>query len=103
MGPQASGGPLGMLPILVIWVAIFYLLVFRPQAKTRKEHEQMLKNLKKHDEVATTGGIIGTVVDVRPDVVTLRVGDTIRLPFERTAVTRLIKSAAKEEKGAERA
>jgi preprotein translocase subunit YajC len=87
-----------MLPILVLWFGIFYLLVFRPQSKAKKAHEQMLKQLKKHDEVVAAGGIIGTVMDVRPDVVTLRVADTIRLSVERSSVSRVIKSAKDEAK-----
>ena len=71
---------------------IFYLIVFRPQSKTRKEHEAMLKNLKKHDTVVTVGGLIGTVVNVKPDVITLRIDENVRVDVERSAVAKLMKT-----------
>jgi len=57
----------------------------------RKEHQQMLKNLKKNDAVVTTGGIFGTVVNVKPDAVTLRVDDNVRIDVEPSAIARLVK------------
>ena len=79
MPPQAAPSPLGMMfPVLMMFL-IFYVLVFRPQTKARKEHEQMVKHLKKHDEVVTTGGMFGTVVNVKPDAVTLRVDENVRI------------------------
>ncbi|MBI4343492.1 MAG: preprotein translocase subunit YajC [Candidatus Omnitrophica bacterium] len=71
---------------------IFYLIVFRPQSKARKEHEAMLKALKKNDEVVTTGGIFGTVLNVKPESVTLRVDDNVRLEVERAAIARVAKA-----------
>lgn len=87
-------GPLAMLfPFLVMFV-IFYLLVFRPQAKARKAHALMLKNLKKNDVVVTSGGIFGTVVNVKPDAITLRVDEACRVEVERSAIVRLVKQRA---------
>ena len=89
-GSQAPG-PLAMLFPFVMMIAIFYILVFRPQAKIRKEHETMLKNLKKNDEVVTSGGILGTVVNVKSETVTLRIDDNVRVEVERAAIVRLVK------------
>ena len=80
-----------MFPFLMMFV-IFYFLVFRPQAKTRKAHEQMLTNLKKDDEVVTSGGIFGTVVNVKSDVVTLRIDEKVRVDVEKSAISRLVRS-----------
>jgi preprotein translocase subunit YajC len=87
--PAASPGPLAMLFPFVIMFGIFYLIVFRPQAKTQKQHADMLKNLKKNDEVVTSGGLIGTVVNIKPDTITLRVDDNVRVEVERSAITRV--------------
>lgn len=85
----AAPGPLAMfMPVAVMFI-IFYALVFRPQAKARKDHEAMLQNLKKNDEVVTSGGIIGTVVNVKPDAVTIRVDENVRFDVERSAIARL--------------
>jgi preprotein translocase subunit YajC len=97
-------GPMGTLvalfPVLVMFL-IFYVLVFRPQAKARKTHEQMVKNLKKHDEVVTAGGMFGTVVNVRPGAITLRVDENVRVEVEPSAITRLVKSRSSESEPAE--
>ena len=94
--PAASPGPMAMLFPFVIMFGIFYLIVFRPQAKTQKQHADMLKNLKKNDEVVTSGGLIGTVLNVKPDAVTLRIADNVRVEVERSAVTRVLKAKASE-------
>lgn len=90
MPPAAN--PLSMLMPFVIMFGIFYLLVFQPQNKAKKEHETMLKNLKKHDEVVTIGGLFGTVLNVKADTVTLRIDENVRVECEKSAVTRLVKS-----------
>ena len=91
---QAAAPPssLTMLFPIAFMFLIFYLLVFRPQSKARKEHEQMLKNLKKNDEVMTSGGLFGTIVNVKPDAVTLRIAENVRVDVEPSAITRLVKS-----------
>ena len=90
----ATAGPLAMLLPFGMMFLIFYLLVFRPQSKARKEHDQMVKNLKKHDEVVTSGGLFGTVVNVRPDSLTLKIDENVRVEVEPSAVTRLVKKTA---------
>ena len=93
--PQAGApNPLSMLFPFVMMFAIFYLLVFRPQSQERKKQAEMLKQLKKHDEVATLGGLLGTVVNVKPDTVTLRVDENVRVEVERSAIARVVKSQA---------
>ena len=87
----AQPGPLAMFFPIAMMFLIFYVLVFRPQAKARKVHEQMLKNLKKNDEVVTSGGMFGTVVNVKPDAITLRVDENVRIDVESSAIARLVK------------
>ena len=87
----AQPGPLAMLFPIAMMFLIFYMLVFRPQAKARKDHEQMVKTLKKNDEVVTSGGMFGTVVNVKADAVTLRVDDNVRIDIEPSAIARLVK------------
>ena len=75
-------------PLLLIW----YLLLIRPESRRRKTHEEMLKNLKKNDEVVTVGGIFGTVVNVKPEAITVRIDDNVRIDVERSAIARLAKA-----------
>ena len=91
---SAAAGPLAMLLPFGMMFLIFYVIVFRPQSKTRKEHEQMLKNLKKHDQVVTVGGVFGTIVNVKPEAITLRVDENVRVEVEPSAITRLVKKAS---------
>ena len=80
------------LPLILMFV-IFYVLLIRPQQKKQKEHEVMLKNLKKGDKVVTSGGIIGNVIGVSDDKIVRKVGeDEVKLEFERASVSGLIKS-----------
>lgn len=90
-GSAAGPGPLAMLVPFVVMFAIFYFLVFQPQSKARKELERMVKNLKKHDEVVTSGGLFGTVVNVKPESITLRIDEHVRVEVEPSAITRLVK------------
>ena len=83
--------PLAMLLPFAMMFGIFYLLVFRPQSKARKEHEAMVKGLKKHDEVVTSGGLFGTVLNVKPESITLRIDENVRVEVEPSAITRLVK------------
>ena len=58
-----------MFPLLII--GIFYMLVFRPQQKKMKQHQNMVSNLAKGDEVVTAGGLIGKVTKIKADLESL--------------------------------
>ena len=94
---QASPNAFSMLVPFVGMFAIFYFLVFRPQSQAQKTHKEMLKNLKKHDEVVTTGGIFGTIMNVKEDSLTLRVDENVRIEVEKQAIARLVKARGGEE------
>ncbi len=63
------------LPLVLIFV-IMYLLLFRGPRKKQQKHKQMVQSLQKNDRVRTIGGIFGTVIDVRDDVITLKVDES---------------------------
>lgn len=71
---------------LVGFVVIFYLMIWRPQAKRAKEHKNLLGSLQKGDEVVTTGGIAGKVSKVSDDFVVLEVSDTVELKIQKGAI-----------------
>ena len=79
--------------------AIFYFLLLRPQAKQRQRHDQMLRELKKGDEIVTTGGIIGRIVHVEENRLTVRTAENTRLTIDRGRVATVLdqKGEAKEE------
>ena len=80
-----EGGSGGMI-VLLQFVAIgfiFYFLLIRPQRKEQKRHRQMIEELKKGDEVVTSGGIIGTVVHSQDDRLTIKTSENNRLVVQR--------------------
>jgi len=74
-----------MIPLLMIFV-IFYFLLIRPQQKKQQEHEQLLKKLEKNDEIVTTGGIHGTVVNVKDTTVIVRIDDNVKVELQKNCV-----------------
>jgi len=89
---QADGGsPLSFLLIQLLLIGlIFYWLLIRPQRKERQRHDAMIAALKKGDQIATMGGIIGTVVHVEPDRVTVKTAENTRVVIERAKVSRMM-------------
>ena len=73
--------------LLVGFVAIFYFLLWRPQAKRRKEHQALMTSLAKGDEVVTAGGILGQVTNVEDDFVMVRVARNLELRVQKSAVS----------------
>ena len=89
---QPSSNPIiGFLPLLVI-VGIFYVLVFMPMQRQKKQQQQMLKDLQNGSVVLTTGGLVGTIVSINnDDTLILRVKpDNIKLQVARSAVSGLV-------------
>ena len=93
-GGSATGGLVGLLPFILIFV-IFYFLLIRPQQRKQRlaqqERDAMLKSLKSGDKVVTTGGIYGTIVAVRDkdDTVQLRIAQSVSVEAERSAIAKL--------------
>lgn len=72
---------------LVAVIAIFYFLFILPQRKEQKRHRDLLADLKPGDEVVTTGGLIGDVIQIRDAQVTLKSGDA-RVLVEKVKIIR---------------
>ena len=62
--------------MILIMIAVFYFLLIRPQQKRAKQHKAMLEALKKGDQVLTTGGLVGRVVDIDGDILSIDLGST---------------------------
>jgi preprotein translocase subunit YajC len=91
-GPGAGGlGSLVSFAPLILVFIIFYILLIRPQQKKAKTHQQMLGQLKKNDEVMTSGGIYGKVVALADTVVTLEVAPNVRIRVHRPQISDIIK------------
>ena len=83
------------IPLILIFV-IFYFFLIRPQQKRVREHKDMVKNLKRGDEVITSGGIIGKVDRVfEDDRIELIIADNVKVQLIRNTIQGHLK---KEEK-----
>jgi len=78
-GKTPSKGPLGnygTLMFLVLMFVLFYFMLFRGPRKQKQQHQKMVQSLNKNDRVRTIGGIIGTVVDIKGDEITLKIDES---------------------------
>ena len=87
---EAGGAPAdaGLINLLFLggFVLIFYFLLWRPQSKRRKEHQELMSGLEKGDEVVTAGGIVGQVNKVEDDFVKIQVADNMELRVQKSAI-----------------
>ena len=91
---QGQSSPLmSLLPIALIFV-IFYFLLIRPQKKQQQDHAKMIEGLVKNDDVVTSGGIFGTIVNIQDDIVTLRIDDNTRIKIQKGSISKLKKQKA---------
>ena len=92
-----SNSPLSFLPIILIF-GIFYFLLFMPMQRQKKAQAQMLADLQAGAEVLTTGGIVGTIVNMSGDTLILRVKpDNIKLQVSRASIASLVKQESSVE------
>ena len=90
-----------MLPFLIQFVAIiaiFWFLLIRPQRKMAQKHQELLSSLKKGDEVMTEGGLIGNVIHIAEDRVTLKTAENTRVVVLRAKIARVFTEQALEVK-----
>lgn len=80
---DASGGLLGLLPIILMFGVLWFLMI-RPQMKKTKEHQKMVGELAKGDEVVTQGGIVGRISKISENYVTVEVAESKNGPVELT-------------------
>lgn len=76
-----TGGLMGILPLVLMFVVLWFLMI-RPQMKKAKEHQKMVGELQKGDEVVTQGGMAGRVTKVGENFLTLAVADLKEGPVE---------------------
>ena len=84
--------------------AIFYFILIRPQAAQRKKHDELVRNLRKGDEIVTAGGLVGEVIFIKErggddkssgleDRITIKSGET-RVIIERGKIARINRPAS---------
>jgi preprotein translocase subunit YajC len=86
---QGGGGMTIFFVQMLAIVAIFYFLIIRPKVQQEKRHKERLSQIKKGDEVLTVGGIIGKVVHMKEDQLTLESGGS-RLVIHRDRIADIL-------------
>lgn len=98
-GAEAGGGNFFfqfVTPFLLMFVVLYFLMI-RPQQKRQQEIQQMINSLQKGDKVITSGGIYGTVVGVKDDIVVLRIAENVKVEFQKSAVIAVKEKASSSE------
>ena len=85
MQPQAANPVMSFVPLIIIFV-IFYFMLIRPQKQKEKEHQKMLGGLSKNDDVVTTGGMHGTIINVKEKSVVLRIDENVKIEVEKNCI-----------------
>jgi preprotein translocase subunit YajC len=91
-GAPAQGSPLGMLVPMVLIFIVMYFLMIRPQSQRAKQQKKMLETLKSGDKVVTAAGIVGVIITVKDNSVSLRSADS-KFEVTKSSITEIIESA----------
>lgn len=88
--PREGGNATLIFVIQMVAIfAIFYFLLIRPQKKAQQRHQEMVAGLKKGDNVMTDGGIVGQVIHLKEDRVTVKTASDTRIEVARGKIARV--------------
>lgn len=90
-----------LVPMAVIFL-IFYFMLVRPQMRREKERKQMLSSVKTGDRVLFSGGILGTVTNVKEHTLMIKVADNVKIEVASGAVAKVLEKGEKAEAVPER-
>lgn len=87
--PQAGAGTMNII-MLVLLFGVMWFFMFRPQQKKMKEHQLLITNLKKGDEVMTNGGIMGRIIDLDNFAIDLEIAKNTIIRIQRGVVVQVL-------------
>lgn len=85
--PTSPQSLLGAFWPLLVMIPLFYFLLIRPQSKRNKEHRDMLGKIAKGDEVVTSGGLAGRVVDTGETYLSVEIASNVQVKIQKSAIT----------------
>ncbi len=88
-GSDGGSSLMGLIPFVLLFV-IFYFFLIRPQSKRVKEHKNMLTTLGKGDEVVTNGGILGKIIAVGDEFVTVEIANNTQVKLQKQYIANLM-------------
>lgn len=94
-GRSSAFGPEFLIIMLGLLVVMIVMSV-SGQRRERKKRKTLLSSIQKHDKVQTVGGVIGSIVEIKPDFVVLKVDESsnTRITFARSSIQQVISSAS---------
>jgi preprotein translocase subunit YajC len=99
--PAAPAGfPISMFAEMALIFGAFYFLLIAPQKKKQKEHDKLVATLQSGDDIVTTGGIFGTITNVKDDRFVVRVSDSTKIEIGKAFIQTVVKKQGAEEKKA---
>ena len=103
VGQAAPGGSSWSLfvPMLLIF-GIFYFMMIRPQQRREKDRQTLIDNLKSGERVLFSGGILGTVVNVKDHTFVIKIADNVKIEVAKGAVTKVLEKGDKPVEGNEK-
>ena len=91
---QAAGAaqpsPWSPLIMMLVFVAVFFFFIIRPQMKRAKDHRAMVSAIAKGDEVVTNGGILGRVEDVGDSFLSIEIADRVSIKVQKHAIAAVL-------------
>jgi preprotein translocase subunit YajC len=97
-GPMGGGGGTWILLFYALMAAALYFLFMAPQRKKQKAQEKMLAALKSGDDVLTSGGIFGTITNVKEDRFVVRIAENVKVEVPKGYIASVIAKSDFEEK-----
>ncbi len=99
---QAGGGAgppalVSFLPLILVF-AVFYFLLIRPQQQKAKEHQEVLDNLKRNDEIVTGGGLYGKVTAINEQIVTVEIAPKVQVRVSRPTIAQVVSADRDKDK-----
>ena len=71
---------------ILVFIAIFYFLLIRPQQKQRKQRNEMMSQLNVGDKIYTAGGILGTITMMKEDTIWIKVADKVEIQILKSSI-----------------
>ena len=85
----ASPSPQFPFFMLILMIAVFYFVIFRPQNKRAKEHRALIAAIETGSEVATNGGIVGKVTEVSENFFTVEIANNVQVKVQRNTIAQV--------------
>jgi len=83
---EASGGGMSFMFMMALVFVVMYFFMIRPQQKRQKELRKFRESLQKGDKVVTSGGIYGTIIEIKDHYILVEVDQNVRMRFDKSCI-----------------